>query len=52
VVADWPSLSTAIQIQSGPSQFDNLRLDGLDDYVLLDCFISGLIPELKLEVIS
>ena len=25
---------------------------GLDDYVLLDCFISGLIPELKCEVIS
>jgi len=25
---------------------------GLDDSVLLDCFISGLIPELKREVIS
>jgi len=25
---------------------------GLDDSVLLDCFISGLIPELKLEEIS
>jgi len=77
VVANWPSLSTAIQIQFGPSQFDNPRSDlfklkqsstvadyyasftelanqsyGLDDYVLLDCFISGLIPELKREVIS
>jgi len=77
VVADWPSLSTTIQIQFGPSQFDNPRSDlfklkqsstvayyyvsftelanqsyGLDNYVLLDCFISGLIPELKREVIS
>jgi len=26
-VADWPSLSTAIQIQFGPSQFDNPRSD-------------------------
>ena len=76
-VADWPSLSTAIQIQFGPSQFDNRRSDlfklkqsstvtdyyasftelvnqsyALDDSVLLDCFISGLIPELKREVIS
>jgi len=25
---------------------------GLDDFVLLDCFIGGLIPELKREVIS
>jgi len=77
VIADWPSLSNAIQIQFGPSQFDNPRSDlfklkqsstvadyyasftelanqsyGLDDYVLLDCFISGLISELKHEVIS
>ena len=76
-VPDWLSLSTAIQIQFGPSQFDNPRSDlfkpkqsstvtdyyasftelanqsyGLDDYVLLDCFIGGLIPELKREVIS
>jgi len=28
------------------------QLYGLNDYVLLDCFISGLIPELKREVIS
>jgi len=71
-VPDWLSLSTAIQIQFGPSQFDNPRSDlfklkqsstvadyyvsftelanrsyGLDDSVLLDCFIGGLIPELK-----
>jgi len=70
-------LSTAIQIQFGPSQFDNPRSDlfkvkqsstvadyyasfaelanqsyELDDYVLLDCFIGGLIPELKSKVIS
>jgi len=76
-VADWRSLPTTIQIQFGPSQFDNPRSDlfklkqsstvsdyyasftelanksyGLDDFVLLDCFISGLIPELKHEVIS
>jgi len=78
VVVDWPSLSTAIQIQFGPSQFDNPRSGlfklkqsstvadyyasftelanqsyGLDDHVLLNYFISGLIPELKKrEVIS
>jgi len=76
-VADWPSLSTAIQIQFGPSQFDNPRSNlfklkqssivadyyasftelanqsyGLDDSIVLGCFISGLIPELKREVIS
>jgi len=76
-VPDWLSLSTAIQIQFGPSQFDNPRSDlfklkqsstvadyyasftelanqsyGLDDSVFLDCFIDGLIPELKHEVIS
>jgi len=76
-VPDWLSLSTAIQIQFGPSQFDNPRTDllklkqsstmadyyasftelanqsnGLDDSVLLDCFIGGLIPKLKHEVIS
>ena len=76
-VPDWLLLSTAIQIQFGPSQFDNPRSDlfklkqsstvadyyasftklanqsyGLDDSILLDCFIGGLIPELKHEVIS
>ena len=76
-VPDWVTLSTAIQIQIDPSQFDNPRSDlfklkqsfivadyyasftelanqsyGLDDSVLLDYFIGGLIPVLKREVIS
>jgi len=74
-VLDRLSLSTAIQIQFGPSQFDNPLSDlfklkqsstmadyydsfielanqsyGLDDSILFDCFIGGLIP--KHEVIS
>jgi len=74
---DWLSLSTAIQLQFGPSQFDNPREEllklrqtssvanyfeafndlaarayGMDDALLLDCFVGGLHPELRREVKS
>ena len=71
-VPNWFTLSTAIQVQFGPSQFDNPREEllklcqtgsvndyydsfnklatrayGMDDTLLLDCFVGGLHPELK-----
>jgi len=74
---DWLTLSTALQIHFGPSQFENpreklfelkqsslvanyfdafndlaARVYGLDDALLLDCFIGGLHPELRREVKS
>jgi len=70
-VHDWLTLSTALQIQFGPSQFENpreellklkqltfvtdyfgvfnnlaARMYGMNDALLLDCFIGGLHPEL------
>jgi len=63
-------MSTAIQMQFGPSQFENSReellklkqslsigsyfdeFNGMDDALLLDCFVGGLHPELKREVKS
>ena len=76
-VHDWLTLSTALQIQFGPSQFENpreellklkqltsvadyfdafndlaARVYGMDDALLLDCFIGGLHPELHREVKS
>ena len=76
-VPNWFALSTAIQVQFGPSQFDNPREEllklrqtssvseyydsfnelatrayGLDDALLLDCFVGGLHPELRREVKS
>ncbi|RYR39552.1 hypothetical protein Ahy_A09g045108 isoform B [Arachis hypogaea] len=74
-MADWLAISTALQIQFGPSYFENPREEllklkqsttvnayfesfndlaarayGLDDALLLDCFVGGLHPELKREV--
>jgi len=72
---DWITLSTTLQIQFGPSQFENpleelfklkqsssvanyfdafndlaARVYGMDDALLLDCFIGGLHPKLRREV--
>ncbi|XP_025635201.2 uncharacterized protein [Arachis hypogaea] len=74
-MADWLAISTALQMQFGPSHFENPREEllklkqsttvnayfeslnnlaarayGLDDALLLDCFVGGLHPELKREV--
>ncbi|XP_020978093.1 uncharacterized protein LOC110271493 [Arachis ipaensis] len=74
-MTDWLAISTALQMQFGPSHFENPREEllklkqsttvnvyfesfndlaarayGLNDALLLDCFVGGLHPELKREV--
>jgi len=54
-IQDWLSLATTIQVQFGPSQFDNPRAELLkiiDDTLLMEYFVGDLIPQLRKEVIA